>query len=329
MRLSLAVLAASVAAYAVSPDGGWVSFFRIGHGTAFALATTVNFAHFMEVVATDTRRGRAVGAFMAAQSGGRALGNFLGGFFGDQLGFSGAFLAASLFPLLAICLLPAMGRPASRLSGGASDPGPQLRRTAIRKLGQLKNTGVMRQTIFGFSINFLFESMTGYFPLYALSAGLSLTSIGVMKSVNSICGIITRPFTGELTRFVGYNLITNTGIVLGALLIALMPSFQDAWPLGVVLVASGVVRGAVSVTNRLAVVEATEKEPQRRGMAAGIFSTGQDLGGIAGPIVGGVVASQIGLSGMLRFAPWLVIGVYLLLLVVTRLQQRRKARALA
>ncbi|MCL5734861.1 MAG: MFS transporter [Actinobacteria bacterium] len=327
MRVSLVLMAASVAGYALSPSSHWVSISRTAHGLANGLATTVNFANFMALAARDRQRGRAMGAFAASQSGGRALGNFLGGVLADRIGFSGAFAIAALFPLLAAIMLPSSKHlpeirvPATRVER------PRVRFRLRERLRQIGNLGVVTQTVLGFCINFLYELISSYFPLYALASGLSLTSIGTMKGLNSACGIITRPFTGELTRFLGYDVITNAGILLGASLIALMPSFHDFWPLTLILIAAGVTRGAVSVTNGLAMIEATERQPEKRATAAAVYKTGQDLGNIVGPVVGGVLITYVGLPGMLRFAPWLVIGVYIALVVMTRAYRRPTGEA--
>jgi hypothetical protein len=47
-------------------------------------------------------------------------------------------------------------------------------------------------------------------------------------------------------------------------------------------------------------MDATNTTAEQRGLASGIFNIGKDLGAIVGPLIGGLVAEQVGVGPMMQ-----------------------------
>jgi hypothetical protein len=67
--------------------------------------------------------------------------------------------------------------------------------------------------------------------------------------------------------------------------------------------ANGAVRGVMHAANAVSLAEDVDERRMSRGMASSVLSMGQDLGGIASPMLCGFVASAIGLAGMFLLVP--------------------------
>ena len=66
-----------------------------------------------------------------------------------------------------------------------------------------------------------------------------------------------------------------------------------------------------------------------RGMAASLYNTSRDVGNISSPILGGLVASAVGLGGMFMMVPPLTVAAALGTVGVLELRSRRVARGTA
>jgi predicted MFS family arabinose efflux permease len=256
-------------------------------------------AQFFDVRPADFERGRAMGIFAAALAFGNMLGNFVGGWWADTFGFESAFTTAAIFPLLAAAVnllirpeprapTPRAGRPAPR--GG----------TLRRSLDALRNPGILLATLLLFCLNVVNLMFVPFFNLYGLAIGLSLTALGAIRGIASFSSVFTRVFAGELGRWLSYSTISRVGITLSAVLVALVPMTTLVVLLGLLVTAVSVLRAILTVTGGVSVIDATETTAEQRGVAAGIFNMGKDLGAIAGPFCGGLIAAQVGIGPMMQ-----------------------------
>jgi MFS family permease len=321
---SLVAVALISMVYPLATEAWSLLLVRALHGLAYGLATTINLALFIDSLPPTAARHHAMGYFMGALGGGFTLGQALGGFAADWYGYGWAFLIAALPPLLGLPLVdPAPAstpRPATRPSpsGGASG----LRR-GLRALG---SPGIASIALLGFFLTFFLQVSSTFMPLFALAIGLGLSEIGLLRSAHSVCNSITRPFSGGFIKRVGHSRIGAGTLAFNAVALTLLPSMTTVWSLGLLMIAIGLVRGIAMVANTVSLAADVDESQVSRGLATGIYYASRDLGGIAGPVVGGLTAGFVGIDDMFRIVPPLGLAAYVVVLAAgARFAPRRAA----
>jgi predicted MFS family arabinose efflux permease len=301
---------------------------RLLHGFAFGVSTTLNMAQFFDVRPPSFDRGRAMGLFAAAIAAGNMLGNFIGGWWADHLGYEAAFTAAALFPLLAAAInLQVHYEPSPHELSKAAVAGEKKRSRGFRAtLAALANPGILLAALLLFCLNLMNQMYVAFFTLYALAIGLSLTTVGFLRAAGSFGGIFTRVFAGELGRFWTARQITRVGITASAVVLFLIPTTTVLALLAPLTVGLAVLRSVVTVTGGVNVIDATEATAEQRGMASGVFNMGKDLGALSGPLLGGLVSAQVGVAAMMQV---IAVAALLLFWVPTLGLELRQRRARA
>ena len=140
--------------------------------------------------------------------------------------------------------------------------------------------------------------LSTFFPLYGLDVGLSLSQIGALLGVHGLFAAGIRFLAGPLFRVLPYRralpsmILLNSAAVAGMGLTAAYPLFLVGWA------AVGFSRGVLRVASGALVMDEAGSSDRQRGAASGIYLAGLDVGKIAGPAVGGVLAELVGLRGV-------------------------------
>jgi MFS family permease len=284
-------------------------------GFCYGVATTVNLARFIDAIPTGRDRASAMGYFSAALAVGFMIGNGLGGFSGELLGYPWAFTIAAgnyLVGALVAATLPPprLGAPRPRRA-----PAPSASRWApLRVLGQ---PGVLRVTLAAFLLAFM-QSISGAFmPLYGLSVGLALSEVGIIRTMTALANAVTRSLGGYVTGKLGRTRVMHVGLSLQAVGLVLLASFDFFWALFFVMFWVATCRAIVLVANTIALTEDVDEARVSRGVASGLFNASSDLGQVIAPALGGAVASLFGLGTMFRVLPPLVLALYFAAMLVT------------
>jgi MFS family permease len=299
---------------------------RAMHGLAYGLATTINLALFIDLLPPNAARHHAMGYFMAALGSGFTLGQAIGGFAADWYGYGWAFLLAAAPPLLALLLIDAppaaAARPAPRrLAAGGIRAGL---RAGVRALAA---PGIAPIALLGFFLAFFLNISSTFMPLFALAIGLGLAEIGLLRSAHSVCNSITRPFSGSFIDRVGHSRIGAGSLAFNAVALTLLPTMTTMLSLTALMVAIGLVRGIAMVANTVSLAADVDETRVSRGLATGIYYASRDLGGIAGPVVGGLVAGVVGIDAMFRLVPALGLAAYVIGLAASARFRPRRAPA--
>jgi DHA1 family multidrug resistance protein-like MFS transporter len=148
------------------------------------------------------------------------------------------------------------------------------------------------QTVMSFSFSILSPIM----PLFLPQVGVtSITDIdlwaGGLSSVTSFIAAFAAPVWGRLSdRYGRKPMVLRASASIGLLTI-LMGMAQSPWQ----LLAIRVVMGALAGFSSAAVVLVTTQVPRGRlGSSLGLLSTGQLVGSLMGPVVGGLLADATG-----------------------------------
>lgn len=298
-------------------------------GLGWAIVTTL---HLTLLVATRPAGLPTAGA-MAWYSGSQGLGNAVGGVtagaLADIFGYHAAFLVLAGIPAAAtVIMVLALRRGASSTVVRAPDAlsAPSGIAAIFRSINALPAV-VWAGVVIMFFISFQSGLLNALYPVMALAAGLSLTQIGGLASIRSLASSSIRLASGPIFSRSNRRLpLTMPLAVLSAAAVVAIPSVQSSFIWQIPLfVFVGLSRGLLRITASADALDGVGNDEREHGMTAAVLTGGVDLGKIAGPAIGGAVASVIGVAATFRVLPLLLLVLYVAL--VTR-ARRRSASAI-
>jgi MFS family permease len=297
-------------------------------GLGYGVATTVNFARFVDEQPAGPARARAMGYYTAGIAVGYSIASLVVGYVVQGLGYGAAFLTGA--GLLAVGLLGLLDRtplasgpgPASQVMRGATgtraaptddsmaSPGripSDVAATAGNGEGKtrsvttpstllvlLHSPALLLLTLESFVLNAHWAFWNSWLPLYALAVGISLADVGLMRTVFGVFNAIGRPAGGGFVNRLGARRLATAGLAVQCGLLMLLPALPWVAPLMAVFALVGILRALGIVANTVGTVEASEALGLGRGRMSALFTTASDLGILAGPALGGVVAQVVG-----------------------------------
>lgn len=295
-----------------------VSLVRALNGLGFGGATTLNFAAFLAVSSGGGSRARATALYTASMSAGYAVGNFSSGVLADHLGAGTAFALAGAAPIASL-LVAAGGRPTPKLASvGHAAP------FAWRSLTRADVLGV---AALAFSVNGLVLALSTLFPLYALSIGQSLSVAGAARGLNSLSNALVRPFGAPVVNRLGVIGVGLVGVAVMGGASAALPLTTSPPLLFALFALGGVGRAGGVLANAMSAVDLSDRGVLNRGAASAVITGGGDMGSIAGPLIGGLAAAQIGVGPALAVVSLGAGGVGLLALAGGHQAHRHGRRA--
>ena len=119
----------------------------------------------------------------------------------------------------------------------------------------------------------------------ALWAGLTL---GITPAITAICG----PLWGRVADRFGNKILVQRSLLSGVVVIASMAYATQVWHLFALRAAQGFVAGYGPLTLSMAALSAPREQMAR---AIGMVQTAQRMGPAIGPVIGGVLATAVGL----------------------------------
>jgi MFS family permease len=270
----------AVAGDAVLPLYAWA----VLSGLTSSLFLPAN-AAYVAGTARPEARGRAFGWVTLATHSGVALGPAIGGLAWDSLGQAPTFVIASL--LGATALVAPMFVPRSIRS-----------RVDLRGLPSMIGVVARDRVIVGswmaaLAIGLPWGAVTGLFPLFGTSIGLSASAVGLLLGLQSATNGISRiPLGWLVDRRRPVPLAAAGGAAVYASVNALL-GFQEG-PLGIALIFVG---GIVALAFTLMLVQVTisERAPENlRATGLGGYSTFLSAGLGIGPFLAGTAAQAAG-----------------------------------
>jgi predicted MFS family arabinose efflux permease len=293
-------------------------------GFGWSVATTVQLAALVGTRPEGMPTASAMGWYSGFTGLGHTAGSALGGFGADRVGFDASFVALGCIVALGTLV---MGRalPRGAAGGGAADgevPTPAPRAVRVRRRIASSRVLLARMPLavwIGFLvmvfINFINGIQTTFHPLLALGAGLTLTQVGILASCRSWSSSIVRLGSGALFGRIPMGHLTMPLMIVVAATVFLLPPVRGSFLLQVPLfVAAGLSRGLLRVTGSADAFEAVGRDEERQGLTAALVQSGLDVGKLAGPLVGGVVAQLWGIATMFQLLPVALLLPYLLLI---------------
>ncbi|MDH4142811.1 MAG: MFS transporter [Chloroflexota bacterium] len=312
-RLIVGAGLASTFAYLITPFVTDVSVFAIlmaFDGFGWGIATTCLLAMVMLCTPTSISPAVAMGWFIGFQGIAFAIATTVGGILGQVVGIQTAMLMLATLPVVAAIVIAFRLPPVVRatdvpaIASGVLPSGSVGRRGAlvasIRRLGVLPYA-VWAAALVAVYLNVMNGLLASFFPLLGLAIGLSVVQIGTLSSVRSGISSVARFGAGWLFARVPASRMHLPLLTTSAVTLALLPSAGSYIVCLPLFALNGVSRGLLRVTTSAAAME--ETPGHRTGVAAAVMTSGLDIGKMVGPLIGGLVASAIGLEAMFRTVP--------------------------
>jgi MFS family permease len=293
---------------------------RFVHGTATAIFGPV-MAAVISDLAPPARRGSWLGTYSAAQSGGNAAGQLLGGALLSLGGFAYPFLAGGVCGVTALILLPR--------AGGVAAVDSQV--PAVARLREAMHAILSDRLILLVSLATAGQyigngALNGFLPLYAREvAGLEAWQVGVLFSAQTGCVLAFRPVLGTLSDRWGRRPLMLAGMLTSAALLLALPMLRSFASLVVLTSLYGTAFAATSATSMAWITDLASR--RNFGTAHGAYGTIFDVGDATGPIAAGLFIGSLGYGPGFRILA-LPLAVFIVLLAVNaRASRSRPSRA--
>jgi predicted MFS family arabinose efflux permease len=285
-------------------------------GIGWGVATTL----LLTVILGSRGRGvspsATMGWYVGFQGVGHALAGVTGGLLGDALGLRGAFTALAGL-LLAATVGIAWIVP--RIVDPSTARGSRRSWSASLITARGLSLAVWIAALAGLYLNIMNSILNTFFPLLALSLGMTLSQAGLLVGLRSGVSAVARFASIPLfERFRSGVLRLPLLVVSGVTttLVGVTTTFGAHVPLWM---SNGASRGLIRVgTSADAMASLSDGD---EGLAAALMSTGLDLGKVLGPLLGGAVAQRYGTPAAFYVVPAAFLGVYSVLELV---EQRRR-----
>lgn len=285
-----------------APNWGWIILANVLLGINQGLAWSTTVTMKVDLVGPK-QRGLAMGFNEAAGYGAVAVTSLAAGWLADQFGLRPApFLLGVAYTILALALVLFFVREtrghANLEAQAHANQAADLTSAQVFGLTTWRDPSLSSASQVGLVNNLNFGLSWGVFPLLFASRGLEIAQIGILIALYPAVWGAGQLLTGWLSDRWGRKRLITTGMLtqaVGMAVIALSGEFLG-WAFGAILLGAGT---AMVYPALLAVVRDVA-HPAWRGRAIGIYRVWRDLGYAFGALVGGLIASTLGLT----FAVW-------------------------
>jgi predicted MFS family arabinose efflux permease len=328
--MSMALLAMAAANFLYSYAVTSFSF-AVVHGFnsfAYGAATTLYLAFYIGSLPPDEDRNHAMGYYAGSLALGYSTGNFLAGFVADRFGYEATFTLAAVLSLSCAGLLSTLKQSAessgTKMKEGGGPPPKLDWLQSLKTAWEPKLAAVAVVSLF---LNLLHQMANVFLPLYGLAVGLTLTQVGVVKGFYALCNAITRPISGLVVQRLGHQRLSYGGLPVQSGLVMLIPFTADFVSLLIVHVSAGFIRAVAIVSNSISLVQETDEARVPRGVSSGLYNAAGDLGNIAGPSMGGLIASVTGVANLFMVGPLITAILFFISLWACRFIRPRAAQS--
>jgi MFS family permease len=286
------------------------------NGVGWSVATTAQLALLVARRPRGVTTAEAMGWFSGATALGNVAAGLLGGGLADLVGVRESFYVLAVTPLVAALLMSRTAGASITAEEAATPPPPRL--PVVRSVTGLP-LAVWVGVLVMFFINSLNAVTNTFHPVIALAAGLSLTQIGALSSMRSWASSSSRFGSGPVFSRFDPASLTLPLVVAGSLATCAIPSVISSFVLQIPLfLIAGLSRGLLRVTGSADAFEGAGVDERRHGVTAALLYGGLDLGKVAGPVIGGVVAGVFGIATMFRVVPLGFLVLYVALAIPAR-----------
>ncbi len=239
----------------------------------------------VDLVRTD-QRGRMMSGFMGSSSAGVALGPVVGGILADGMGFRVVFI---VYLIIAIAVLLTSLTIHER-KNKHKELGPlTFRLGKFWEIQPAYRTTYLVLVFATFTMMLYRTTLHSMLPLFVgTQLGFSTTQIGTLFGITGVCVIVMIIPAGFITDKIGRKAATVPSTALPAIAFAAYPFSDSMLQLSalsaLIGMSNGLSLGSVATSTYDVIPE------KSRGQLQGLRRTIGDIGGISGPLLGGIIA---------------------------------------
>lgn len=283
---------------------------RLYHGLSTALYAPA--ASALVAARFPSERGKRLGIYGASENAGVVLGPVLGALVLAHGGFTPAFLLAGAIGVAALLAILPLPRDAP-----ASRNGKPVWRDAIAGIRQIAGDRQIRLvSLVEGTLYAGVGTLQAYLPLYALSVGIPVASIGVLSAGQAVVSVVGRPLLGGLADRIGRRPPIVLGVVLAAGTLAAVPHVAGFWPLLALGTVFGLGTALVTPATTATIGDLTRGGAF--GAAMGVFGSLWDVGHAGGPLLAGLLIGALGYGPAFAIVGAAMIGALVVFLVFSR-----------
>jgi len=288
----------SAAAMPVMPDLISFTLILMVNRIASGIATAVYLARYLDLIGEGVDRRRVMGYYGGTQAAGYAFSSLFTGLIADYAGFTAAFLFSAATSGLAAVLMLGLGNPATSQHVGrtvAPSRPPGRLRGWVAGVDDPGLWGVLNINTWN---NFFHIINVTFFPVLATAIGMPPAQIGIIRALYSSINAVSRPIAGLVMGRLALRQIAYMGITLQAMLLFAGPFIRDLLVFIPWTLAYGFGRAIVVVATSAGLAEDVDDTRVSRGAATATYSTSSDISSVAAPLLGGLIASLVGVVAM-------------------------------
>jgi MFS family permease len=239
------------------------------------------------------------GLFAMSASGGTFLGPVLGGYIAEHISFQAAYLVASLAGIAVVLTAFCLPDPHD-----GSRPSPRSRESSA--LALLKIAPLRRALGTSALVLYSRDIFTVYFPLFAMHAGLSSSTIGWLVGVQAIALFFVRLYLGRLTLAWGRERVLIGSILLAGASFVAIPLTTTVLLLALL---SALIGLGLGCGQPLSVSTAFTVAPKNRtAEVLGLRLASNRLSQIVAPLFFGMTGAWLGLLSVFYLSGAFLIG---------------------
>lgn len=294
------------------------------HGFAFGLASTLMLAVLIDIRPREDSAASTMSWYTAAISCGYALSAVVGAQSIERLGYAPAFLVSGLVALAGAALALALRLPRDSQAATAPD-----HRTAPLPVGRFRTVfslpaGVWLGTLLVFYLTFVANTYQTFYPIYAVSIGISVGTIGLLKLVHSAASTTVRFAGAGLFKIVPVGVVNHVmAITMGLTTVSLAVATGEALLL-VLFAILGTCRGLLRVTSATIVADERRRPGVSAGLVSGVYNAGSDVADLLSAPVAGALAAALTIPTTLTLVGLALPSVYYALWFTVRARRNRQ-----
>jgi len=298
--IGLALYTGCTLIFIFSPNPYYIILGRFIQGGAAAMIWPIAAAYVGDLTPPG-QEGTYMGRFNLATFSGLACGPFLGGLIKDLVGIEAAFMGMGVMSLAGLAVAWAFLPLEERFRARPLSRSP-------RTIRLLVTDRVLRGMFLFRFIYSVCVALTWSFQPILLDSSLGLSSfwIGLLVSLNVGTGAILQPPLGKLADRYSRPKLIQTGAVIQALALASLP-FARTIP---TLLAANLTLGLAAgffLPALQAIATDLGRHRQTMGAVMSVLLTGQSLGMLVGPMLGGTLYEVIGIRTIFLLASGLAL----------------------
>jgi len=278
--------------YAISSNSLSLIPARVVLGVAMASTFSIGFVYVSELAATPIRS-MAQGLYLTSMGLGFTLGPLLGGITAEMWGYPVSFYLSSGLALIGLLVLLSVRISESREHDAAEQRHFKSGSYSFREV--LAEPRMMAACLANFLNSMLFSALFIFFPLYSGLIGFDSSQVGFGFAVRGLSSTLIRFPTGASAKRIGILRLMTVGLGLSALVLLVLPSFEEIMVLTLLLAVHGFAYGIFFTAGNAFVTE--EAPAALRGTAIGVYSTFSNISGVISPVILGAIAEGWGLRG--------------------------------